>query len=146
MSKNLFLQLREQEIANLYPATFTKKEAVETGKAFVQSILDNGEVSKEQTFTNIVRLKAVLDTIESELRANIPFEKLELNGVSFTPVNGGVIPNYIEDPIYAQLKEDLKAREDLLKLALKQDIIDAYGNDVPKVSVTHRKDSLTVKF
>jgi len=54
--------------------------------------------------------------------------------------------NYSDDPIYQQLKADLDARAELLKLAQKQDLIDAYGNDVPKVSTTPRKSSITIKF
>jgi len=45
-----------------------------------------------------------------------------------------------------QAKAKLEARVELLKLAQKQTIIDAYGNDVPKVGTTPRKSSITVKF
>jgi hypothetical protein len=69
-------------------------------------------------------------------------------GVEFTPVNGGETINYSDDPIYQNLKADLKEREELLKLALKQTqtIFDAYGNEVPQVSITPRKSSITLKF
>lgn len=53
---------------------------------------------------------------------------------------------FSDDLIWLQLNADLKAREELLKLALKQDVIDAYGNDVPKVSIKYSADSLTIKY
>jgi hypothetical protein len=67
-------------------------------------------------------------------------------GMEFNPTNGRTIIQYSEDLIWQQLNNDLKAREELLKLALKQDIIDGYGNDVPKVLVKYASDSLTVKY
>jgi len=33
-----------------------------------------------------------------------------------------------------------------LKLAQKQEVLDMYGNEVPKVSVSPRKSSITIKF
>jgi hypothetical protein len=87
-----------------------------------------------------------VNSADNELRNNLPHEKISVYGVEFVPVNGGETINYAEDEIYAQLQEDLKNRAELLKLAQKQDVIDAYGNDVPKVSTTPRKSSVTIKF
>jgi hypothetical protein len=82
------------------------------------------------------------------MRKHLPEEKMTCYGVEFTPVNGGETINYSEDPIYCQLKNDLDQRVELLKLANKQSqtIFDAYGNEVPKVSTTPRKSSITLKF
>ena len=95
---------------------------------------------------NLCRLKEVVNSADSEMSKHLPQEKSNVWGVEFTPVNGGNTINYAEDEIYQQLKADLDARADLLKLAQTQTIIDAYGNDVPKVSTTPRKSSITIKF
>jgi predicted ABC-type ATPase len=69
-----------------------------------------------------------------------------LNGVEFNPVQGGFSINYEDDIVYQEFKKQLKEREELLKIAQKSTIFDAYGNEVPKVSTTPRKSSITIKF
>lgn len=145
-SANIFLQLKEDEMLQMYDSTFTKKEAILTGKRMVDNVIENGLVSKHEFMTTLVRLKNVIDAAESEMRNLLPCEKVTINGVEFNPVDGGNTINYADDEIYATLKADLDARVELLKLAQKQTIIDAYGNDVPKVSTTPRKSSITIKF
>lgn len=146
MGKLQFFEMRDQEIAHLYPADFTKKEAQNAGKKMIDSLLESGEVDKMKFAANLARLNEVISTAMTEIRKHISEEKQSVLGVEFTPVNGGSTINYDEDPIYSQLKADLKAREELLKLAQKQDMFDAYGNEVPKVSTTPRKSSITIKF
>ena len=148
MSKDLFLQMRAEEVATLYAQDFTKKEAVSTGKKIVEDLVEKGEVDKHQFTANIVRLKAVIDTVESEMRKHLPEEKFTAFGVEFTPVQGGKALQYADDPIYADLKKQLKEREELLKLAFNSnsEIYDSDGVQVPKVSFTNRKSSITIKF
>jgi len=143
---NSFLELRAEEMVQMYDSTFTKKDAVLTGKRMVDNVIELGNVSKHEFMTTLVRLKNVIDSAESEMRNLLPQEKVTINGVEFSPVDGGNTVNYAEDDIYVQLKADLDARVELLKLAQKQTIIDAYGNDVPKVGTTPRKSSITIKF
>jgi len=112
----------------------------------VDDLLENGEIDKMQFMSNLCRLTDVVNSANDELRKHLPFEKLHINGVEFTPVNGGDTLNLKEDPIYCQLKQDLDDRAELLKLAQKQTVIDAYGNDVPKVGTTPRKSSITIKY
>ena len=146
MSKSQFMELRAEQMASLYDSTFTKKEAQKTGVKLVTDLLESGEVDKMQFTANLARLNEVISSAMAEVRKHIPEEKQSVLGVEFTPVNGGNTINYSEDPIYAQLKADLDDRAELLKLAQKQDMFDAYGNDVPKVSTTPRKNSITIKF
>jgi hypothetical protein len=146
MGKIQFYEMRSEELATMYDSNFTKKDAIKAGKTLVENVIKSGNTSKEQLMTNIIRLKAVIDTVESELRNVLNHEKLELNGVTFTPVDGGNTVNYFEDEIWSEHKRDLEARQEQLKLAQKQDTFDAYGNQVPKVGVTPRKSSLTMKF
>ena len=145
-TKEMFLEMKAEEMATMYEPTFTKKEAIQTGKDLVINMLENGEVDKLQFMANLCRLKEVINSADAEMRNHLPHEKLNVWGVEFTPVNGGNTINYAEDEIYQQLKADLDARAELLKLAQTQTIIDAYGNDIPKVSTTPRKSSITIKF
>jgi hypothetical protein len=146
MSKELFFKMRAEQMATLYDSTFTKKEAVSQGVKMVNQILEEGLVDKLQFMASLVRLKAVIDTAESEMRNHLPLEKTTCFGVEFNPVNGGNTINYAEDEIYSTIKADLDARTEQLKLAQKQDTFDAFGNQVPKVSTTPRKSSTTIKF
>jgi hypothetical protein len=141
-----FLELRAQDFVTMYDASFTKKEAQKVGLKLVTDLLDNGNVDKMEFIANLARLSEVVGTAMTEARKHITEEKQTVMGVEFTPVNGGNTINYLEDPIYQQLKADLDARAELLKLAQKQNVIDMYGNDVPVVSTTPRKSSITIKF
>ena len=146
MSKVQFFEMRAEEMASLYDSSFTKKEAIKTGENLVQNVLDNGQVDILQLTCSLVRLQEVVNSAVAKLRNHLPTEKTELMGVTFTPTNGGNTSNYSDDEIYRTLKKDLDARNEQLKLAQKQDVFDAYGNQVPKVSTTPRKDSITIKF
>jgi len=143
----LFLENSEQLIT-MYEPSFTKKDAILTGKRMVDNVINEGNVDKHMFMANICRLKEVVNSADAEMRKHLPEEKMTCYGVEFTPVNGGETINYSEDPIYCQLKNDLDQRVELLKLANKQSqtIFDAYGNEVPKVSTTPRKSSITLKF
>ena len=146
MSKDLFLQLREQEIATMYENTFSKKDAILTGKRMVDNLIENGNVNKHEFSSGIFRMFEVLQSAVIEIRKHLPHEAYECNGMTFTPVEGGNTINYSECKIYCTLKSDLDARVELLKLAQKQPMIDLYGNDVPRVGTTPRKSSVTIKY
>jgi hypothetical protein len=145
MSKDLFMMLREQEVqtSNFLP---NKKEIQFSSKKFITEILEAGETDKFELLSQAKRIGEALDVINTELLKVIPQENFEAFGLKGTFRSGGETINYSEDTIYATIKKDLDDRAELLKLALKQDIIDAYGNDVPKVSTTPRKSSLAISF
>ncbi len=138
--------MRAEEMATLYDGSFTKKEAILTGKRMVDNLIESGEVDKMQFTSNLVRLFEVINSAMSEIRKHLPEEKQTINGVEFTPVNGGNTINYEEDIVYSVIKGDLQNRAELLKMAQNQEIIDMSGNVVPKVSTTPRKSSITIKF
>jgi hypothetical protein len=144
-SKDLFQLMRQQEIEtqNFLP---NKKEIQLSSKKFITDLLEAGEVNKYELLAQAKRMVEALDVINSELMKVIPQENFEEFGLKGTFRSGGDTINYSDDAIYTQLKADLDARAELLKLALKQDVIDAYGNDVPKVSTTPRKSSLAISF
>lgn len=145
MSKDLFLMMREQEVqtSNFLP---NKKEIQFSSKKFITEILEAGETDKFELLAQAKRMLEALDVINTELLKVIPQENFEAYGLKGTFRSGGDTVNYSEDAIYTQLKADLDARAELLKLALKQPVIDAYGNDVPRVSTTPRKSSLAISF
>lgn len=147
MSKQLFEIMRAEEMATLYDSTFTKKEATATGVNLVKAVLEAGEVDKMHFGANLARLNEVIGSALSTFRDSIiDTEKVTALGVEFSPVNGGNTINYSDDPVWVQLKADLDARQELIKLAQKQEVLDTYGNEVPKVSTTPRKSSITIKF
>lgn len=147
MSKALFFNMRAEEMASYYPADFSKKEASKVGAELTKKVFDDGNINPMDYVANLVRLEAVISAAMVEARNKIKdVEKCTVMGVEFVPVNGGETLNYKEDPIYSQMESELKARVELLKLAQKQEVIDLYGNVVPKVSTTPRKSSITIKF
>ena len=147
MSKNMFEMMRAEEMATLYDSTFTKKEATATGKNLVKSLLDSGDIDKMELAANLARLNEVVSSAMNEVRDSIIYiEKTTCLGVEFNPVSGGNTINYSDDEIWTELKRCLDERTEQLKMAQKQPTFDAYGNEVPKVSVTPRKSSITIKF
>ena len=145
MSKDLFFLMREQEVqtSNFLP---TKKEIQLSSQTFIKEILDAGEIDKFELLAQAKRMGEALDIINAELLKVLPQENFEAYGLKGTFRSGGDTINYAEDKIYAIIKKELDDRAELLKLALKQDVIDSYGNDVPKVSTTPRKSSLAISF
>jgi hypothetical protein len=148
MSKNQFLELREQEVASLYPANFSKKEAISTGKNLAKNIIDSGNVSKHTALANLVRLNDVVSNAVTILKDSVKDIKVTEMGCEFSPTNGRIIIQFSEDEVYASLQKQLKDREELLKVALKCDdiIYDSEGWEVPKVSVKYASDSLAIKY
>ena len=147
MSKLQFFEMRAEQMTALYDSTFTKKDAVKTGENLIESILESGDFDIMQLGANLARLEQVVSSAMIKFRSHIiDKEKQTVLGVEFSPVNGGNTVNYSEDAIYCELKSDLDSRVELLKLAQKQNVLDMYGNEVPKVSTTPRKSSITIKF
>lgn len=147
MSKLQFFEMRAEQMTALYDSTFTKKDAIKTGENLIQSVLDSGDVDIMELGANLARLEQVISSAMAKFRTHIiDVEKTTVLGVEFSPVNGGNTVNYSDDPIYCELKKDLDNRVELLKLAQKQEVLDTYGNEVPKVSTSPRKSSITIKF
>jgi hypothetical protein len=143
--KHFFELMQQQEIAtnNFLPS---KKELELSSKTFAKNLIEAGEIDKVEAFAQAERLTTAISNVRDELKASLPREKQIAYGIEINPVNGRQMIQFSEDLIWLQLNADLKAREELLKLALKQDVIDAYGNDVPKVSIKYSADSLTIKY
>ena len=146
MSKQLFELMRHQEIYtnNFLPS---KSELQKSSKEFAKQIIDSGDHNIEEVYAQALRLKEAFSKIEEELKKSLPDENFEAFGLKGTYRSGGDSINYTEDAVYSQLKKDLDDRIELLKLAQKQDLVlDAGGNEVPRVSTTPRKSSLAISF
>jgi hypothetical protein len=142
----MHLQMRANEIVQMYDSSFSKKEAIKTGTDLALNVFESGEVSPAEVMANLSRLKWVIDAAETTMRSKLEiYDKQIILGLEFNYVNGGNTINYADDEVYATIKADLDARVELLKLAQKQEILDLYGNLVPKVSTTPRKSSITIK-
>jgi len=107
-----------------------------------------------------VRLKAVVKALEQVLKAteDIVRDEAEKHGKTFsafgaeiTLKEGSLTPNYEEDEVYADLKAQMKAREELLKIAFRQAgktaIFDeSTGEQVPVCTAKATKASIAVSF
>lgn len=148
MSKLQFFNMRAEEMVQMYDSTFSKREAIKTGKDLVLKAIEEGNVDKEQLLANLSRLKWVLESADTELRSRIEiYEKKTVLGLEFNYQSGGNTTNYSDDAVWRDLKAKLTHREDLIKLALKSefDFYDEEGVKVEKVSLTPRKSSITIK-
>lgn len=145
MSKDLFMMLREEEVAtsNFLP---TKKELKKSSEDFAKKIINDGNHNIQEVYAQALRLKESLTTIEQVFKSSLGEENFEAFGLVGNFRSGGNTLNYKEDEIYNTIKADLDARVELLKLAQKQDVLDTYGNEVPRVGITPRKSSLAISF
>lgn len=160
MSKDLAFEQMEKENAMLiafqegrlsFPNDFSKKKAKQQGTEAAKALVDAGEVDVIDALSNFTRLEELVKAFVSELRnsAELPGKEYVKNGVKFTMRSTGDRYDYAQDDVYATLQKKLKAREDLLKLALKSDetIYDSDGVEVPKVGVkTYGKETLVITY
>lgn len=141
--------IKLEDLATMYLPTFSKKDAIETGEKLVKDLFEAGRLDEFKVYSNIVRLKAVIDTADKAFRERLNVDKsIDANGVNFTYKNGSEKLNYSEDLEVAELEEKLKNRKELVKLASKSKdaIYDANGVEVTKVSSSFDKSSIVVKF
>jgi hypothetical protein len=147
MSKDLFQLMREQEIqtANFVP---NKKEIQFSARTFIKDLLDAGETDKFELLAQAKRMGEALEVINAELLKVLPQENFEAFGLKGTFRSGGETINFKDCEVWSDINRELKEREDLLKLALKSqnEIYDAAGVQVPKVSTTPRKSSIAISF
>lgn len=147
MSKDLFHLMRQQEVEtqNFLP---NRLEIQLSSKNFIKEILDAGETDKFELLAQAKRMGEALEVINAELLKVIPQENFEAFGLKGTFRSGGETINYKDCEVWSDINRELKEREELLKLALKShnEIYDAAGVQVPKVSTTPRKSSLAISF
>ena len=133
----------------MYAPDFTKKQAEQTGINLINKLFEEGNQTPVQFYSNIARLKAVIDSADRAFRDRLNLTQPDsYNGVLFTPKNGAESLNYDEDDICVLLENKLKQRQELLKMASKSDeiIFDSEGCEVPKVSKKFNKSSIVITF
>jgi hypothetical protein len=148
-SKELFFDMRSEEMETIYSPDFTKKKAEQTGIDLINRMFEAGDKTPIQFYSNIARLKVVIDAADKAFRDRVTLNTADsYNGVTFTPKNGAESLNYSDDDIYASLEGKLKQRAELLKVASKSDdpIFDSEGCEVPKVSKKFNKSSIVITF
>ena len=83
-SKNMLMEMRAEDLAIMYSEDFSKSKAQETGKKLVDKIFEDGELDELKVFSNIVRLKEVVNSADKAFRDRISLiVKDSSNGVEF---------------------------------------------------------------
>ena len=147
MSKGLFelMQMEEIETTNFLP---TKKEVVKQTTNFITNLLDSGDYNIHELLSQSKRASESLEVINAEILKRLPQENFEEFGLKGTFRNGGEKLNFSEDHLITELEKKLAQRKELVKTATKSDepIYDSEGCEVPKVSSTQIKSSLSISF
>jgi len=144
------LQAKEHDYQNAQPNVIEK--TTQGINAIVQAV-ENGVVNPLDAFASFNKLeklfkeaKVKIDEMARDEAEKYTAKTFTFGNVEFTRKDGAKKLNYSEDLLYSNLQTQLKAREELLKVAQKSTIYDDEGVEVPKVSISHNKDSLMVKF
>lgn len=146
-TKDLFLMMSEQEVSssNYF---LNKKEIEFSSKEFAKNLIEAGEIDKFEAFAQAERIALATANVRDEIKKHLPREKHSFFGIEITPVTGRTMIQFQDDLVWAELKEKLSQREELLKVALKtnEPFYDSEGVEVPKVGVKYASDSLNVKY
>jgi hypothetical protein len=144
------LQAKEHDYQTAQPNVIEK--TTQGINAIVQAV-ENGVVNPLDAFASFNKLeklfkeaKVKIDELARDEAEKYTAKTFTFGNVEFTRKEGAKKLNYSEDLLYSNLQTQLKAREELLKVAQKSTIYDDEGVEVPKVSISYNKDSLMVKF
>jgi hypothetical protein len=144
------LQAKEHDYHNAQPNVIEK--TTQGINAIVEAV-ENGVVNPLDAFASFNKLeklfkeaKVKIDELARDEAEKYTAKTFTFGNVEFTRKDGAKKLNYSEDLLYSNLQAQLKAREELLKVAQKSTIYDDEGVEVPKVSISYNKDSLMVKF
>ena len=120
-------------------------------------LIDNGDLNPLEAHAKakaiMAALKDVIDQTEQQARDEADKyggKTFQAFGAKVTLKDGNVTPNYDEDAVWNSIKQQLKDREELLKLAFKSkdaEITDTTtGEVVPRVSAKYAKSSISIQF
>jgi hypothetical protein len=144
------LQAKEHDYQTAQPNVIEK--TTQSINAILQAV-ENGVVNPLDAFASFNKLeklfkeaKVKIDELARDEADKYTEKTFKLGSVEFTKKQGASKLNYSEDLLYTNLQAQLKAREELLKVAQKSTVYDEEGVEVPKVSISYNKDSLVVKF
>jgi hypothetical protein len=143
-------QAKQHDYHNAQPNVIEK--TTQGINAIVEAV-ENGVVNPLDAFASFNKLeklfkeaKVKIDELARDEAEKYTAKTFTFGNVEFTRKDGAKKLNYAEDLLYSNLQTQLKAREELLKVAQKSTIYDDEGVEVPKVSISYNKDSLMVKF
>jgi hypothetical protein len=143
-------QAKEHDYHNAQPNVIEK--TTQGINAIVEAV-EAGVVNPLDAFASFNKLeklfkeaKVKIDELARDEAEKYTAKTFTFGNVEFTRKDGAKKLNYSEDLLYSNLQTQLKAREELLKVAQKSTIYDDEGVEVPKVSISYNKDSLMVKF
>lgn len=133
------------------------KEALQRWSADMVALIDNGDLNPLEAHAKakaiMAALKDVIDQTEQQARDEADKyggKSFQAFGAKVTLKDGNVTPNYDEDAVWNSIKQQLKEREELLKLAFKSkdaEITDTTtGEVVPRVSAKYAKSSISIQF
>ena len=121
------------------------------------ALIEEGEINPFEAHAKAKAIKSALDIVlksTEDLAHDVAMKynakTFEAFGAKVTLKDGAITPNYKDDSVWAELNEQLKAREELIKLAFKAkdvEIIDTItGEVVKKVSPKYSKSSISIQF
>ena len=134
----------------------TKQSLNEWAAAMIQ-LIEYGELNALEAHAKAKAVVAALtdvikatEDLAQDEAAKYGGKTFQAFGAQVTLKDGSVTPDYAQDPVWVQMKEALKTREDLLKTAMKTkdvEIIDTNtGEVVPKVQPKYAKSSISIQF
>ncbi len=133
----------------------SKKEIQASATVAAEQIINDGLVEPSGSLVMAKKLVEYcihfIKGLESNVRAEVDKNSgLEINGVTLSLGSTGVRLSYEDDSVYKELKDKLKAREELLKTVHKQKLEIADGETgemVPIVGIkSQSKETLVVKL
>jgi hypothetical protein len=134
-----YINKKEIELNAIQAAEFLINDGGNTLEAFIQS--------KRKVIFETAYQKALSEYAFDE-RALYGSDLLEMYGVKISISNSGDRLQYDQDPIIAQLEQDIKEREKDVKIATKSKGVyfDSDGVEVEKVPVKHGSEVLKINI
>ena len=121
----------------------SKKEIIESARNWAEQIADDekGSESLHKRYASIQRIKEYIDNVQKIFKETLTDamndREFSCHGMKFTKVEGKKALDYSTDEVWNDLKNQLKEREELLKVAhkSKEKIYDSEGVEVPKCPI-----------
>jgi hypothetical protein len=134
-----------------------KKASLDQWANDMVMLIQDGELNPLEAHAKakaiMAALKSVIDATESLARDEADKyegKSFQAFGAQVTLKDGAITPDYEQDAVWVKIKEQLKAREEMLKLAFKSKDVEitdtTTGEVVPKVQPKYAKSSISIQF
>lgn len=157
--QKLTLTKRKKKMLDLITLTSGQlsKDSLAAWSKKMIALIEDGELNALEAHAKAKAIVAALtDVIKStedlaqDEAAKYGSKAFEAFGAVVTLKEGAMTPDYAQDSVWVNLKAQLKAREEVLKIAMKSkgtEIADtATGEVVPKVQPKYAKSSISIQF